>query len=343
MQGAPRPITIRDVAREAGVAISTVSLALRHSPKITAATRKHVTDVARRLRFVRMPAYAAMGTRKKSSRHPDSRVPVAVIRGGDVRGYEDAQLRKYISSQFAPLGYRADLIPREELGRRPNRVLLARGYGAVIFFYTRHDDSILQEDWTRFVVVCVGRVHNTMPFHTVRFGYTDSSRECFARVHEAGYRRIGLAPLTHPSPIMDDWDRLEGLLGSHLQLIGSFPEIPPLRSAINNLEVLQNWMSTHQPDCVIGFNVSVLIALRNLGYLIPKSLGFAALVVPDNLRDWEMSGMYQSASSLFAVAAELCDHYLCHGVFGRPPFPHETVVAPCWGKGNTMKIKNAAH
>lgn len=46
-----RPATLQDVAREAGVAVSTVSRALTQPDRIGAATRAHVQEVARRLGY----------------------------------------------------------------------------------------------------------------------------------------------------------------------------------------------------------------------------------------------------------------------------------------------------
>ena len=47
----PRNATIRDVAREAGVSIGTVSKVLNKTGNIAAETRRHVSEVAVRLRF----------------------------------------------------------------------------------------------------------------------------------------------------------------------------------------------------------------------------------------------------------------------------------------------------
>lgn len=49
------PVTLKDVAREAGVHYSTVSLALSGSPKIGARTRERGLATAERLRYRRDP------------------------------------------------------------------------------------------------------------------------------------------------------------------------------------------------------------------------------------------------------------------------------------------------
>ena len=46
-----RAVTLEDVAREAGVAVSTVSRALSRPERVSARTREHVQAVARRLDY----------------------------------------------------------------------------------------------------------------------------------------------------------------------------------------------------------------------------------------------------------------------------------------------------
>ncbi len=57
-------VSIKDVAREAGVAISTVSKVLNNYPNISEETRKKVTDAVERLNFVPNQVAAALSSKK---------------------------------------------------------------------------------------------------------------------------------------------------------------------------------------------------------------------------------------------------------------------------------------
>ena len=70
MPKSSRPITIKDIAREAKVSIATVSYALRGNSRIRSATRERVEAVAKRLGYIRNPAFAALGA--MSHRHASS-------------------------------------------------------------------------------------------------------------------------------------------------------------------------------------------------------------------------------------------------------------------------------
>lgn len=63
----PRPVTIMDVAREAGVAASTVSRALSNPDRVNVVTREHVQQVAARLGYRPSPAARALGTGRTST------------------------------------------------------------------------------------------------------------------------------------------------------------------------------------------------------------------------------------------------------------------------------------
>ena len=52
--------TLKDVARESGYHVTTVSKALRENPSIPEATRRSIQEIARRLGYERNPVYFAL-------------------------------------------------------------------------------------------------------------------------------------------------------------------------------------------------------------------------------------------------------------------------------------------
>ena len=62
----PRRVTLKDVAREAGVSTGTVSMVLNDSPRIAAATREHVREVMRTLGYVYDRSAGNLRNRTKS-------------------------------------------------------------------------------------------------------------------------------------------------------------------------------------------------------------------------------------------------------------------------------------
>lgn len=83
--------SIRDVAREAGVAISTVSKVLNNYPNVSQETKDKVEDAVRKLHFVPNAAASTL-----SSKQPDR---VAVI----INSSETSRLRDEINMQYIPV------------------------------------------------------------------------------------------------------------------------------------------------------------------------------------------------------------------------------------------------
>src|SRR5699024_7010472 len=89
----PRRTTIYDVAREAGVAASTVSRALSNPRRVNAVTREHVLEVAERLGYRPNPLATALQTGHKATVAmliPDITNPhfFGAIRGAERRARE---------------------------------------------------------------------------------------------------------------------------------------------------------------------------------------------------------------------------------------------------------------
>ena len=54
MDFSPKLVTIKDIAKEAGVSISTVSFALNNPERVSAQTRRHVLRIAREMDYTRV-------------------------------------------------------------------------------------------------------------------------------------------------------------------------------------------------------------------------------------------------------------------------------------------------
>lgn len=331
--------TIREVAAEAGVSLSTVSLALRGNPRISEPTRRRVEEAAARLGYRPMPAYAALGSRRKLRGGPEDGVPVAVVPAGFPRQATASAQRfhRQLAARLGRLGYRMDRVDPRELGNDPPRVLEARGYAVVLLDQWPNDHPHLRLDWSAFVVLCRGRISGALPFHTVRVDYTAAARELMRRVLEQGYRRVGIALGRHEPMLEDDRERMAGLLGMYFEKRGRLPRIPPLDFMIQDKGKFLRWLERTQPDIVIGLNDTVWRWLEEasirLGQPCPAFVSF--IQQPRG----EVSGMASNIGRMVEALAEQIDHAFRHSLFGAPPFPYETVLPLDWHPGTTF-IRN---
>src|SRR4051812_45510213 len=79
MSAPPTRVTLRDIARAAGVHFSTVSLALRDHPRIPAETRERLRQLARELGYVADPLLASLSSYRSARRRVPFRSSLAWI------------------------------------------------------------------------------------------------------------------------------------------------------------------------------------------------------------------------------------------------------------------------
>ena len=102
----PQRVTIREVARKAGVSVSTVSLALADSPLIATDTKRKVREAAAALRYRPSALGRALQSRRTNSvalhRAPQqpARVRASVLHGHPLRSERGAQCCRHDVGAF---------------------------------------------------------------------------------------------------------------------------------------------------------------------------------------------------------------------------------------------------
>lgn len=179
-------------------------------------------------------------------------------------------------------------------------------------------------------VVCCERQHG-LRFHTVRHAVADRVRLCWAKLREAGYRRIGFAHYEHPDLLIDDHDRL----GAALTLLHKTPKrdhLPPLElSSIRTPEernAYREWLSRHRPDAVIGFRAGLWLDGREHPN---QPRAFVSLhTSPGNQDAGPVAGATHNTDVFAREAISLLDRSIRHGETGLPDFPVDVVIPPLW-------------
>ncbi len=135
-------VTQREIAREANVDVSTVSLCLNHHPRIPESTRERVLAIATKMGYRRDPALSAIAASRWSNRRDDSGLVIAFV-VDDMKAAE-IELKLYqdgVREQATSLGYRIEIF---ELKRYPDvsallRVIRTRGIRGIITGQSRKE------------------------------------------------------------------------------------------------------------------------------------------------------------------------------------------------------------
>ncbi|MEU7813266.1 LacI family DNA-binding transcriptional regulator [Pseudonocardia sp. NPDC049154] len=262
--GPSRPVTIYDVAREAGVATSTASRALSNPGRVSERTRAHVEEVARRLGY--RPNRIAQAL-------PSGRTRMLGLVVPDIANPHNARLIRGAEAQAAAAGYTlviADSQEQPELEAAHVERLAPFVDGFVLS--SRVDDAGLHGLRDRRPVVLFNRTLPELP--SVCVDFDDSGRQVVEHLASLGHRTV--AYLRGPATSWADATRRAALAvhcaghGVALTLLGPFP--PTLEAGAAAADAALATDAT----AVIAFNdllaIGVLQRLEHRGVAVPDAL-----------------------------------------------------------------------
>ena len=199
-------MTIRDIAREAGVSTATVSRALRGLPNVDPVTRAKVRAVAERLDYVVSPAASRLVSGRAGS--------IAVITPFVARWYFATVL-----SGVERVLQRSDLDlllfsmgdPSEEHRVPPHRKLRRRVDGFLVLSLDAESPDLRELFESDLPVTLVGSTHDGVS--SVSIDDVEGGRRATQHLINLGHERIGLiSGRSLPSPFTPERDRYHGYL-----------------------------------------------------------------------------------------------------------------------------------
>lgn len=191
----PRRCTIKDIAAHAGVAVSTVSYALRNHPSIPAATCRRIQAVGEKLGYRPDPQISALMAHIGRGRAVPSsgRIALVWMQGRREATRSDGffmQMRDGAAARAQLRGYHLEEFwPDEDrlTGARLSGILRARGIQSVIFSPSIEGvaaDYALA--WENFACVVLGHARWPVELHRVAHDHYHAVCECLQRMTAAG-------------------------------------------------------------------------------------------------------------------------------------------------------------
>jgi DNA-binding LacI/PurR family transcriptional regulator len=336
-----RFVTMADVARAAGVHVSTVSLGLRNSPLLPETTRKAVQAVADRLHYRPHPLVATLMRRrragKKLSHAPvlafvtafptrdgwrrTSPVPAGYLRGARQRAEEK--------------GFKLDEFWMRDGGMTPRRfeeVLLTRNIQGLLLAPVPEPETTLDLRWDQFCAVALGMTLAT-PVHHVSHDHYGGMLEAVDRCRALGYRRIGFAVnAVAQRQVRQRW--LAAYLVKQHEL-GATTVVPPLVAESWSEPVVRAWFRRHEPDVIVSNHpVPLRDWIQGWRRQVPRDLGLVNLSCT-SLHD-PTSGINQDGDLIGARAIELLVNLVEQNERGIPASPNTLLIPGSWNAGRTV-------
>ena len=349
--GRKRPVTIRDIARAAGVSAATVSLALRNNPQISAAVRSRIQSVARQLGYRPNPLLAAYQAQVRSLKPVTFQAAIAWISDHPRDDFWEPPWNRPLfegaRARAEALGYTLDPIWIPGLSkedwkanvRQFERVLRARGIHAVLLPRLDRAHHAVAP-WSDFAVACIGRhrlqiersihpVDAPCEHHTIHQDDYANTRLALRMLREAGCRRIGLA--------LSIWeDRATDGLSSAacLRQASEWPakeRVPILYR--DEPEPVAAWVRKHAVDAVVCSHSDVPKGIELAGRKIPRDVRLAHLNLAADVAGW--SGIDRRPDQIGSAAVDLVTAHLVRNERGVPPCAKEVLIEGRWVEGTT--------
>jgi len=349
-------VVLSDIAAKSGCHLTTVSRALRDDPTINPATRKKVKRVANQLGYQPDPMLKALSVYRQGLKPAQYHATVAWIspNSNEPQGErQDYPFKRYYEGAVArglELGYRVEEFAMASKGMtagRLEKILRARGIDAILIapFIGEEGRVKIRIDWSLFHAVALGYSLPWPVLHRVSTYHFGGARLAVRRLHDLGYRRIGLSVDIGLNTRVDgNWTG--GYLSeAHVLNLEPFifMRIPgdgkTLFSKKNDSVQLLNWISENSLDAVIfDWSPRFIEWLgKTCGMRIPDDIGIASLNVLPN--DPVQSGIDQHEHHIGWHAMNTLVNMINIHERGIPGIPQKTLIDGTWQEGHTVRRK----
>jgi hypothetical protein len=305
-------VSLQDVARQAGVSVSTVSLALSGQGRMAAATRERIVRCAAELGYVRNPVIASLAAGR--FRHMGKPMVVAAwapagLPPGNHLEEQAPNMGMHIVSLSETDDDLADHIA--SIGAQ-GLVVTGRGLAQEMLI-------TLTVPTVMWLDECPMRMATDV---VDNFDWWVSTTGAIERVRAAGCRRPAL--VTIPSPVRHWHDDVR--LGA-----ARFAGVPVLEHDGNG-DRLQAFVREICPDVVIGNVATVCHDLRRYGMDLP----FVCLILMENGFSDGLAGWLPDDRQQSLISLQLIEERLRYG----PRTPRRVTVAPRWCPGPSFQQKS---
>lgn len=338
-------VTMKDVARKAGVSVMTVSYALRGSKEVSETTRRRVEKAATELGYQRDPLLTRLSSYRSRKSRSDRGTSLAWLNlhpsehTWKFKGSHHLEALQGAERRAMNLGYRLDPFNLHELGgwRRISTVLRSRGIEGVIIGQPPPGTDEADLDWRHFATVAIGRAIRSPELPHVLLNHVECVTRVMRKMLQLGYRRIGLV-MELSDCIKNSYRNVGGYYGSCDKLhIPDGDRIPPLTPERLDPGTLGTWIKRWQVEAILVHRPDQMAKLLpELGLKVPEDIGYAHISMHEPSE--RISGLYFDPAHLGSWAVDLVHWLLDREEYGIPdPAPSLMLTTFNWRPGTTLR------
>lgn len=320
---------MRQVATACGVAVSTVSKALRHDPSIPEARCREIASVAGRLGYRPNPMVAALMAqlhhgRRRSDPHHLAWLDLWPASGGDDVAMNREPILTGARARAFQLGYGIEVyavaIEGISMGRL-RRMLVARGQWGVIIPPVPESAMRLPLELRGLAAVTIGSSLLEPIMHRVSPNHFQGCTLAWDRLRSSGFRRVGLIlSLAMSHRVGGRW------LGAFLACQRGAPardRVAPLLVDRADGPALDGWLRRERPDAVL---VAEDPGWGRVGRRRRPPLAWLLQQGPPR----DLGGLDHRPEELGRVAVDVVVAQIHRNDRGSPPIPQTVLVDAVW-------------
>lgn len=339
-------MNLRHLARLANLSPSAISLALRNSPEISAATKERVRQLAQKTGYTPDAKMVAMMTHLRKPRASRQEACFGVISFYDrPHAWETskhlARIYEGMTRRATELGYRLEPLWLRAPGMTYQRfrgILEARGIEGLLCFGSPDLEQTFPEDLSSCAIVNVGLSIRT-PLHRITAHFYNDMVHALDRIYQLGYRRPGLV-IGRYEEARSGHANTAAYLGWCEHMMGPGHALPVHLVDEVETKPLSEWLRRQRPDVLIFVHLydkiaELRAALRKIDVRIPGELGVAVLT--QILDGSGFSGLQQNQPLMGAWAVELLAARIANHDLGIPANPRIEMVESQWVDNRSLR------
>lgn len=337
----PSP-SVRQLARQLGLSHTTVSEALRGSPRVRPETRQRVFAAARESGYQSNPLAGALMSEMRRSRTGTFRGSLAIVdledagkRPTHAVRYHRAMTKGAIA-RAAELGFKADLLVTGQCGislHRLDTILQSRGIRGMLVLPTAEFPDMEDFPWSRYAGVYGDYIIDRPPLHSVCPAHYRTMVMLLQKLESRGYQRPGLVlEQAQDNRLFNQW---EAAFTTYHQKNKQLAGLPPLLFSKVARKPFVDWFRRERPDVVICHHAVAMEWMTACGARIPATHGYCCLNM--KMSTVPCAGIDLQPELLGACGIELVVAQLLRNEYGAPKFASNTSVPARWVDGPTLK------
>ncbi|MGF1656689.1 MAG: LacI family DNA-binding transcriptional regulator [Verrucomicrobiales bacterium] len=334
-------MTLRELAKEAGVHFSTVSLALRDHPRIPQSTRSRIKALAAQRGYLRNPLIGQMMAQRRRARTVPVKESLAWLHllpepaPAEIVARADAN---FLAAQnhATTLGYGMELVrvhDQQISMKRLKNILSTRSVRGIIIGAGLANRAHLSLELSSFAPLCIGHTLLRPVLHRVSHDHQHGIRLALHELRRRGYHRIGLW-LRRRIEMRIDYQWSTGYL-LYARMHPNLHLVEPCVVEQYEWDSFRAWLRQNQPEVILSSDNEVLQMLQAEGAKVDF------LHLDSGTAHAPCAGIHQNNDEVGRAAVDWVVDLLEGQKFGIPTIPRVMLVEGTWHEGPTLRKPRA--